>query len=153
DQEAALHFKLQQVRNDGSKGVEYTLTRAQTLVGKSEGELTFPQDAKMNPRHAILSIQDGKLFIEPLAESPAFFSLISPYRLREGDVIKMGKQSFQFHANISEIESAAASGIHIRDLASMLDKAPAEFLLLGAEARHCLIREEEVSWGRTNGTY
>ena len=67
--------------------------------------------------------------------------------------MRMGQQSFQFHANVNALESAAASGMHIRDLAELLDKPPAEFASMGPDGGHYLIRDEEVTWGRIRGNH
>jgi len=146
-------YKLVQIRRDGSKGAEHAFTRDQLLIGRSEGDLTFPHDAKMQPRHARLWLDSGQLFVESISDSTVFFSLVGPYRLQDGDIVRMGQQLFQFCANMTELERAAASGTKIRELASLLDRPPAEFVSLRAQKGHYPIAEEQVTWGRTNGAY
>jgi len=148
-----VRFKLQQILRDGSVGGLHPLQRDETIIGQQEGSLTFPHDSKMQPRHARLCIRKGQLFVEPLNGAPVYFSLVGPYRLQEGDVVRMGKQAFQFRANVNALESAAASGMRIRDLVELLQNPPAEFVSLGADKGHYLMREEEVTWGRIKGTY
>ncbi len=150
---STLRFKLQQVRKDGSPGIVHSLQPGPAVIGRNQGNLTFPHDNKMQSRHARVLIQEGQLFVEPIDGSSVFFSLIGPYRLQEGDVVRMGQQSFQFRVNATALASAAASGLHIRDLAELLDTAPAEFASTGPDQGHYLLREEEVTWGRIKGTY
>ena len=148
-----LRFSLHQIRSDGSTGMVHELKRDAAIIGRHEGDLTFPRDSKMQPRHARVSVHSGQLFVEPLDGSLIFFSLVGTYRLREGDVVRMGRQSFQFHANVMAVEAAAASGIHMRDLVSLMDKPAAEFASLDPEPGHFYIKEDEVTWGRSRGTY
>jgi len=146
-------FKLQQVRNDGSDGTEYAFNQTTMLIGRSEGDLIFGHDSKLQPLHARLSVSNGQLFVEAIRDAVVYFSLVGPYRLKEGNVIKMGEQLFQFRAHIDQIENAAATGVRIRDLVRMLKKSPAELVSLTGEEKRYPIAEEQVTWGRTEGTY
>ena len=150
---ALADFKLQHIRSDGSKGAEHEVKQGGMLIGRSEGDLTFPHDAKMQPRHARISLAGGQLFVESIENAGVFFSLVGAYRLQQADVIRMGQQVLQFRADMAEVETAAVSGIRIGDLSSMLDRPPAEFVGIGADKGHYPIREDEVTWGRNKATY
>ena len=147
-------FKLQQVRNDGLAGSEHVFQHSAMLVGRLEGDLVFSHDPKLQPLHARLSVSDGQLFVEALRNAPVFFSLVGPYRLEDGDVIRMGEHQFEFHACVNEIESAAATGMRFRELIGMLRRSPAEFVSLDEQRKKRYpIAEEQVTWGRTDATY
>jgi class 3 adenylate cyclase len=146
-------FKLQQIRRDGSAGTEHAFQHAAMLLGRLEGDLVFNHDLKLQPLHARLSISSGQMFVETIRGSSVFLSLVGPYRLEDGDVIKMGEHMFAFHAHVNEIENAAATGTKIRDLVRMLRKSPAEFVSLDADKKCYPIAEEQVTWGRTKATY
>ncbi len=150
---ASLAFKLQQLRSDGSGGPDYELRRNPMLIGRTEGDLTFPNDQRLEPRHARLSLEHGQLFVEPVGNATVFFSLVGPYRLQDGDVIRMGHHLFQFRENADALANAAASGTAIGDLARLLNAPPGEFLSLGAPFGRYAIAEEQVTFGRTKANY
>jgi hypothetical protein len=61
--------KLILIRGDGIEGLSYQLNAEQHLVGRS-GQLVFPDDAFVSPRHANLFYRTGKLVVrdEGIAE-------------------------------------------------------------------------------------
>ncbi len=148
-----LRYALHQLRSDGSVGITFPLPAGQTLIGRNNGDLVFPRDATMEARHAQLSLEAGQVFVESVNGAPVYFSLIGPYRLREGDEIRLGRQAFRFEANTSALSAASVNGLRIADLAKLLEKPAAEFIPLNHAVGSYLIKEEEVTWGRNRGTY
>ena len=148
----AARFKLQQVRSDGSAGTEHRFAGDAIVIGRADCDLSFAHDTKLQAKHARVSIAGAQLLVEALGGSAVFFSLVGPYRLRHGDAVRIGQQLLEFHANAAAITNAANSGIRMPDLITILEQPVAEFMS-AAEKRSYPIKADEVTWGRTKGTY
>src|SRR3954469_14268765 len=61
-----VRIKLMQVRNDGRPGRELELQESVSIIGRSEGQFTFPNDSVMQTKHARILIESGQLFVEPI---------------------------------------------------------------------------------------
>ncbi len=150
---ARADLKLQRFHNDGTVGAEHDLKRYPFVIGRTEGDLVFNGDEKLHPRHAALSLEDGQLVLNPIDDASVFFSLVGPYRLQDGDVIRMGHHQFEFRANMTLLATAAATGTTISDLANAAEAAPVEFVSLDTDGERYPVTEEQVTWGRSKATY
>lgn len=148
-----VRYRLVQVRNDGKPGRELEVSAAQAGIGNSQGEFTFPHDAKLQPLHARVLLDSGQLFIEPVNQAPVFFSLVGPYRLQPGDVVKMGTQVLEFHANTAALEMASSTGATMKEISAKLEKPIAEFVAVVGGQKPLVIGEGETTFGRTKGTH
>ena len=145
-------FKLIQVRVDGRPGRELEVRDSTAVIGSSNCEFSFPNDSRMLPVHARLTIESGQLFVEPINDAPVFFSLIGPYRLQSGDVVKMGAQVLEFQANSAALEMASSTGTAMKDLSAKLQKPVAE-LISETDQRRFALAEGDTTFGRTKGTH
>jgi class 3 adenylate cyclase len=150
---ASAKFKLVQVRTDGRPSREFELPSKITSIGRTSGDFTFPQDGMMRTPHARIIVESGQIFVEPVEQSIAFFSLVGPYRLQQGDVIKIGNQILEFRINAAALEMAAMMGTGIRELSVMLQHPVAEFVSTAADQKHYSVLEGQATWGRTKATY
>lgn len=156
---AALHssphggFKLVQIRRDGRTGREFVMRSSQALIGRSHGDFTFPDDDEMQSPHARLIVESGELFLEPMNQAPAFFSLIGPYRLQQGDIVSIGAQVLEFQVDEAALTAAANAGTGFGEFGAMLHGAIAEFVSTGRDRRHYPLRNEITTWGRTKASY
>jgi class 3 adenylate cyclase len=146
-------FKLVQVRSDGQACKEFLMQANQALIGRTEGDFTFPQDEKLQSPHARLLAESGQMFLEPIGEARTFFSLIGSYRLQQGDIVRIGAQVMEFRVDEAALAAASHSGTALGELAAMLHGAVAEFVSLRADRRHYPLREEQTTWGRTKANY
>src|SRR5438270_4131820 len=144
-------IRLTQVRNDGKPARELVVG-ASNIIGRSEGDFTFPNDSAMQPKHARVLVDSGQLFVEPMAGAATYFSLVGPYRLQTGDVIKLGGQILEFQANSAALEMAASTGATVKEVSAKLQKPVAELLSL-SDQKHFSLPGEETTFGRTKGTY
>ena len=149
-------FKIQQVRQDGSIGVVKEMTGSTLDVGSSEGDLVFPGDPKLAPKHARFRQEGGQLMIEDLAGHGVFIRLIGTYTLADGDEVMMGQQTLRLHEKSQAMAAAAATGTNMLDMASILEEPVAELVRVegaaGEQERFPLV-EECVTWGRSKATY
>ena len=68
-----------------------------TTIGRSEGDIRFPEDPFLSPLHAKITWEDGGLFIRDLgSRNNTWVFLEEPYRLNDGDLILIGSQVLRF---------------------------------------------------------
>lgn len=84
---------------DGSGGVKKTetLPGPEATLGRSDGELRFPDDTFMSPVHAQLSLRDGQLYVRDLGSRNGTWLFVDePYKLQDGDTVLVGSQLLRF---------------------------------------------------------
>jgi pSer/pThr/pTyr-binding forkhead associated (FHA) protein len=68
-----------------------------TTIGRSEGDIKFPEDPFLSPLHAKLSWEDGRLEVRDLgSRNGTWVFLAGPHRLNDGDLILIGSQVLRF---------------------------------------------------------
>jgi len=84
--------RLVLLRHDGLPGPTFTLSREVTVCGRREGEILLPEDGSVSPRHASLTVRDGRIRLEDLGSaSGSFVRLRAPRALTFGDELRMGR--------------------------------------------------------------
>lgn len=84
---------------DGTGNVKKTetLPGPEATLGRSDGELRFPDDAFMSPVHAQLSLRDGLLYVRDLGSRNGTWLFVDePYKLQDGDTVLVGSQLLRF---------------------------------------------------------
>lgn len=155
---AVPRYKLLRVLKDGSIGDQYKLKDDKLEVGRLRGDVQFPEDDKMAPLHARFSLEKDQLFVEDISGvSSVFIGLIATYTMRDGDIIRMGEQIFRFREKVEAVANAAARGTTITDLSAAMDEPVAELIFVGPDfldtPARLPLNEEEMSFGRSRGTY
>ena len=85
--------RLVLVRHDGLPGAAHALDREVTLCGRREGDVLLPDDGSVSPRHAAITVREGRIRIEDLGStSGTFVRLRAPRALTFGDEIRLGRQ-------------------------------------------------------------
>ena len=68
-----------------------------TTIGRSEGDVRFPEDQFLSPLHSKLSWEEGRLEVRDLgSRNGTWVFLEAPYRLTDGDLILIGSQVLRF---------------------------------------------------------
>lgn len=89
--------RLALLDDDGHSAQTYTLDRAETVVGRTDGDICFKDDVYMSPIHAQLSWREGTLSLRDLgSRNSSWVFLEAPARLMDGDVILVGSQLLRF---------------------------------------------------------
>ena len=151
-------FKLLHIKKDGTTGSEYPLKEGKLTLGKSQGDMQYPTDATLAPLHARFFTEANQLFVEDLSDGKGVYvRLIATYMLQNGDAVLMGKQLLQFKEKEEAVAAAAATGTTVIDMSNMMKEPVAQFIRMTPDgpdinARFPLL-EEEITWGRTKGTY
>jgi len=70
---------------------------AATSIGRTEGDIRFPEDQFLSPLHAKLSWEDSRLEVRDLgSRNGTWVFLDEPHRLNDGDVVLIGSQVLRF---------------------------------------------------------
>src|SRR5216683_3087725 len=70
---------------------------AATTIGRTEGDICFPEDQFLSPLHSKLSWEEGRLEVRDLgSRNGTWVFLEGPYRLTDGDLILIGSQILRF---------------------------------------------------------
>jgi hypothetical protein len=91
--------RLRQVTTAGTTRDIWHLSRAELVLGREEGDVTFPDDEFMSRRHAAVrrGQAQGKARLEDLSSSNGTFLRVRGDReLKPGDVLRMGDQLMRF---------------------------------------------------------
>jgi pSer/pThr/pTyr-binding forkhead associated (FHA) protein len=85
--------RLCAVRHDGLPGLVLELDRAETICGRSEGELRLADDPSVSPRHARFVRSGGNVRVEDLGSvNGTYLRLRAAYRLSVGEELRIGRQ-------------------------------------------------------------
>ncbi|HEY7957119.1 MAG TPA: zinc ribbon domain-containing protein [Polyangia bacterium] len=89
--------RLRQLTVAGTTRDLWHLTRPELVLGREEGDVTFPDDEFMSRRHAAIKRVGAKARLEDLSSSNGTFLRIRGDReLRPGDVLRLGDQLLRF---------------------------------------------------------
>jgi pSer/pThr/pTyr-binding forkhead associated (FHA) protein len=88
--------RLVALRPDGAPGETILLRDGETVLGR-EGQVAFPTDRLLSPRHATLLFRGGRLHIRDEGSLNGVFLKIAEEReLRSGDVFRIGQQLLRY---------------------------------------------------------
>jgi len=99
-----------------------------TSIGRTDGDITFPDDSYMSPLHAKLSWEEGRLEVRDLgSRNGTWVFLEAPYRLVDGDQFLIGSQMIRFrrlgypgpHAPDADATKRMGSLVPSADIASL----------------------------------
>ncbi len=157
DNKAQPTYKLQVILRNGSVGAEHLLASSLT-IGRSQGDIKLPDDAKVSPLHARVFIDEGLIFIEDISQGgeSVFLRLSAAYTLQNGDIVIMGSKAFRFHEDTAAMSAATIVAATVADLSSLMSGPVAEFIRLDIEGKpnsRYPLRSEAVQFGRAKGTY
>ena len=93
---AAPKGRLHLVMEGGQQGEVYDLSD-NTVIGRANGDITFPHDGFMSGKHARI-VQQGSSFIlvDEGSRNGTFIKIKGEVELKPGDMILIGKQLFRF---------------------------------------------------------
>ena len=91
-----MEAKISEKKPDGTLGKTVPVSK-ETLIGRENCDLSYPQDMLLSPRHASLAIRDGKLVLRDLSsQNGSFIRQRQDTELTPGDVFLLGRELFRF---------------------------------------------------------
>jgi pSer/pThr/pTyr-binding forkhead associated (FHA) protein len=83
--------------DDGQKVQGFESRNVDTTIGRSEGDIRFPDDPFLSPLHAKLSWENSRLVVRDLgSRNGTWVFLEEAYRLADGDLLLIGSQVVRF---------------------------------------------------------
>lgn len=150
--------QLQHLTPDGVVSAEYPLTAESVIVDSAEMNPSSPADTKLPLVKAKFSLIQGQPTVENVGpRGRIYIRLVATYTLEEGDVVAIGTRQFKFVCKPEVVAAATSLGKTILNVTSLLEESAAEFLAVNPDgsprSERYPLREEEVTFGRTTGTY
>lgn len=110
---AGVQFYLVRMGRDGSLGERHLLDRPGITVGR-RGDITINNDPLVAQLHARFSQLGEGVYIENLdKERGVFLRLRKPHRLKDGDVILVGRRRMRFQRPGAPAPPASAKGTQV----------------------------------------
>jgi pSer/pThr/pTyr-binding forkhead associated (FHA) protein len=104
--------KLILIRGEGVEGLSYQLNAEQHVVGRN-GQLVFPDDPFVSPKHANLFYRNGKLVVRDEGSyNGVFVRVRGTIEIQLGDEILAGEQLFKVDANPKQNDGPAPDGTY-----------------------------------------
>ncbi len=104
--------KLILIRGEGVEGLSYQLNAENHLVGR-QGQLVFPDDPFVSPRHANLFYRDGKLVVKDEGSlNGVFVRVRGTIDISPGDHFLAGEQLFRIDATPKATDGPGADGTY-----------------------------------------
>jgi adenylate cyclase len=150
-------FRLQVIEANGAVKAEHAISRSIT-IGRSGGQITFPQDLALTAVSARIFVDDDQLFIEDLSQGAdnIFLRIAGGYTLQSQDSVLMGQQVFKFREISGAMSAAAELEMTLAEVSQTLEEPVAELLPLhpkGNAPARCPLAIEQVYFGRVKGTF
>ena len=83
----------------GERLDRFHLRRPETVLGRTAGEVLFPDDPLLSPRHAVVAYRPPSFWIEDAgSQNGVFLRLQEARRLRSGDILNLGSLVMRFVA-------------------------------------------------------
>jgi pSer/pThr/pTyr-binding forkhead associated (FHA) protein len=104
--------KLILIRGEGVEGLSYQLNAEQHVVGRN-GQLVFPDDPFVSPRHANLFYRNGKLVVrDEGSHNGVFVRVRGTVEIAAGDEFLAGEQLFKLDATPKANDGPAPDGTY-----------------------------------------
>ncbi|HEX3772628.1 MAG TPA: FHA domain-containing protein [Polyangiaceae bacterium] len=104
--------KLILIRGEGVEGLSYQLNAEQHLVGRN-GQLVFPDDPYVSPRHANLFYRAGKLIVRDEGSlNGVFWRVRGSIDISNGDLFLAGEQLFRIEGPPRPNDGPAPDGTY-----------------------------------------
>jgi hypothetical protein len=104
--------KLILIRGEGVEGLSYQLNAEQHLVGRN-GQLVFPDDPYVSPRHANLFYRNGKLVVRDEGSlNGVFWRVKGGIEVTSGDLFLAGEQLFRIESAPRPNDGPAPDGTY-----------------------------------------
>jgi class 3 adenylate cyclase/pSer/pThr/pTyr-binding forkhead associated (FHA) protein len=152
-------FTIARVFPDGSLGARYPLDRPGMIAGQ-QGEICLVDDPSVAAQHARFTQLGSGVYVEDLGSPQGvYLRLREPYRLKNGDAIRIGGQKFRF---ITEATESPAGSNASANGTALFPGSPATGLSISSlvsldpsdqENGRFVLQTAETSFGRSKGTH
>jgi pSer/pThr/pTyr-binding forkhead associated (FHA) protein len=94
--------RLVLVRGEGGvEGLTYVIASSEYVAGRDEGEVLFPDDRFVSPKHATFRYEsEGLVVVDENSENGVYVRVTLPMKLAAGDVFIAGEQLFRLEGPV-----------------------------------------------------
>ena len=133
--------KISEKKPDGTFGIALPIAK-ETLIGRENCDLSYPQDTLLSPRHASVALHEGKLVLRDLgSQNGSFIRQRRDTELTPGDVFLLGRELFRFNTqSLDESLSKQSTEGTVMWTVPKLQKGP-----LTAKLEHVKLNGEVVA--------
>lgn len=122
--------KLVLVRGQSQFGNQWRLQAAETVLGRTDGVVLFPDDTALAPRHCRLSWQGTELWLTPEPTTNGVFLRVNvPTPIGPGDEVVVGAQRLRVLADADRLLHMTSPDPSTRVLGSVVRSGPVISLL------------------------
>jgi hypothetical protein len=98
--DAGYRFRVVQILEGGVNGGAFPLKEGDNLLGRENGDITFPTDGFVSGRHAVLHVAPDRIILRDLGSSNGtFLRLAAPVFVENGDQFLIGRQLVRIEMN------------------------------------------------------
>lgn len=91
--DAGYRFRVIQLLEGGVRGAAWPLKDGDNMVGRENGDITFPTDGFVSGRHAVMHVAPERILVRDLGSSNGtFLRLTAPAFVDNGDQFLIGRQ-------------------------------------------------------------
>ena len=91
-----IEVRISEKKPDGTMGRTVSVEK-ETLIGRENCDLSYPQDMLLSPRHASVAVREGKLVLKDLnSQNGSYIRQRQDTELTPGDVFLLGRELFRF---------------------------------------------------------
>lgn len=84
------------------------LFQGTTILGRTLGDITFPDDDLLSPEHIQIEVNDGQVTVSCMgSRNGTFLRILDPVQLQHGDIFRMGQQLLRYE-DLSYVDLASA---------------------------------------------
>lgn len=147
-----IEASIVEIKSDGTTGKVTRLIK-ETFIGRAACDVTYGNDMLLSPRHAALSLREGKLFLRDLnSQNGTYIKQRQDAELAPGDVFLIGREIFR----ISTQELANGQETQVVTGAPKLQRGPVtakleRIQLSGEVIEEYSLDKPEITLGRTKG--
>jgi len=141
---------------DGSLGKSISVVK-ETVVGRNQCDVNYPDDVLLSPRHACLEVREGRLHLRDLdSQNGTFVRQREDSELTPGDMFVVGRKLFRFATQGREEAEGGGEGTVVWSGAPKLQRGPVTAKLelikiTGEVMQEFRLEKPETTLGRAAG--
>jgi pSer/pThr/pTyr-binding forkhead associated (FHA) protein len=154
----APYARLISVTRDGRDGDAFPLTLDHIHIGRVDGDLLFPADLFLAPRHARLERRGQAVVVHPIdTVNGVYLKITEAYALADGDQFLCGRELFRFEAvdpAERDVVPGVQQGIHLLGSPPRVPWGRLRQLIISGATRDVLfLSRPEIVLGREEGDF
>jgi pSer/pThr/pTyr-binding forkhead associated (FHA) protein len=151
-----IEASITEKKPDGSAGNSVSISK-ETVIGRSNCDVNYPDDVLLSPRHASLAIREGKLYLRDVgSKNGTFLRQRQDSELTPGDIFLLGRELFRFTTQVLEEPEPTPQGTLVWSGPQKTQRGPVtakleHIKISGEVVAEFPLEKPETTLGRTTG--